>query len=482
MKVLLIHAPKSGQVWAGVPDVFNDKHAYLYPPLAVMYLSSWLKRHTQHQVQVIDGVVDDLSYVEVGARAAAFKPDVIGISATSSHSLVDVRGCIEAVRRTCPGAFVVLGGAHVNAFPELSLALDVDAAIHGDGEVPLTRLLEALESGEDLEGVPGIILRGPGGELLVGEPAPPVEDLDSLPFPDRAACPPIKYFTPGMRGGRNTTMMSSRGCPHQCVFCDVPHRYRARSPENVVDEIVECVERHGIDDIHFVDDLFNVSPQRVMDISEEILRRGVKVGWGYKASIRQTTREMIRLAKRAGCYRMHYGVETFTEHGLEALNKKATVEEIRQVVQMTKEEGVKVIVYMIIGSPHERTAQEILDVIPFMHDLAPDYVVYSLFTPYPDAPIFAEGVARGLWEADVWERFMRDPRPDHGLPTTWNEHISKEELLQVFKRVNNAFYFHPRTMARTFSRIRTRAELHHILLGGFQLARMWFLRSKSTSI
>lgn len=483
MKILLLHVPKRHQVWAGVPNVFNDRFAYLFPPLAVMYLSSWLKRHGRHQVEVIDCVVEDLDYPEITTRAARLQPDVIGVSATSSHSLVDVRRSIEAVREACPGAFVVLGGAHVNSFPELAARLPgVDAAIQGDGEEPLRRLLDTLEDGGELEQVPGILLLRPDGTVFRGGLAHPIEDLDSLPFPDREACPPRRYFTPGMKGQRTTTMMSSRGCPHRCVFCNVPTRYRARSPENVVDEIEECVRRYGIQDIHFVDDLFNVTPERVMAISELILSRDLRVWWGYKASIRQTTREMIRLARRAGCYRMHYGVETFTEDGLKALNKNATVEEIEAVFRMTKEEGVKAIAYMIIGCPHETSAEQILEVVPFMRRLAPSYVVYSLFTPYPDAPIFAEGAARRLWPADCWERFMLDPTEAYDLPTAWEEHLGKDELLRVFKAVNNRFYFHPGTLVRTALSLRTSAELRRILLGGFQLLRMAFLRPDQRQI
>jgi len=466
-----------------VPSVFNDKYAYLFPPLAVMSLSAWLKRHTSHDVHVLDGVVEDLDSAGIERRVDGLRPDVVGISATASHNMVNVDRCIKAVRRATPDAFVVMGGPHVNAFPELSARLPgVDACIHGDGEEPLVRLIEVIEEGGDLHDVPSIVLLEPDGSVFRGEPHPAIHDLDVLPFPDREACPPGKYYTPGMRGGRTTTMMSSRGCPMNCVFCNVPGRYRAHSPERVVDEIAEAVDRHGIEDIHFVDDLFNVSAERVMQISELILQRGLKVWWGYKASVRHTTPEMIRLAKRAGCYRMHYGVETFTDKGLKALNKKATVEEIQQVFRMTQAEGVKAIAYMIMGCPHEETAQEILDVVKFMRKLAPDYVVYSLFTPYPDAPIFAEGVEKGLYPADVWERFMLEPTPDHDLPTAWEEHLSKEELLRLFKIVNRSFYFHPRTLLKTFASIRTRAELKHILLGGLQLGRMELLRSGQSRI
>ncbi len=448
-----------------------------------MALSAYLKAHTSHEVHVLDGVVDDLNFKEVGSRAAALGPDLVGISASATHSLVNVVRTIEAVRAACSNAFILIGGPHVSAFPIQAARLPgVDAAIRGDGEVPICRLLEALEHGGGLEEVPGILLPQPDGTVYMNPEEYREHDMDRLPFPDRDACPPGKYFTPGMRGSRTTTMLGSGGCPHNCTFCNVPHKYRARSPESVVEEMAECVNRFGIQDIHFLDDLFNITTNRVMEISELILRRDLKIWWGYKSSVRKTSREMIKLARRAGCYRMHYGVETFTDHGLKALEKKASVDEIEAVFRMTREEGVKPIAYMIMGNPHEQSADEILAMIPFLHRIRPSYVVISLYTPYPDAPIFQEGAKLGLYPADIWEQWMLAPTTEHSLPTAWEEHLSKAELLALFKTMHRRFYGHPRTLLRTFTDLRTAAELKHVLLGGFQLARMELLRADSRRI
>jgi anaerobic magnesium-protoporphyrin IX monomethyl ester cyclase len=483
LKVLLIHTPKTHQVWAGVPDVFNDRHAYLFPPLAVMGLSSYLKANTHHTVDVLDGVVDNLNFDDITTRVRASQPDVVGISATATHTLVNVAKSIKAVRAARPDIKIIMGGAHVTAFPELAARLPgIDLAIQGDGEEPLAQVLDALESDGPLEGIPGILIPRDDGTVYANAETFREENLDNLPFPDREACPPGKYFTPGMRGARTTTMMGSRGCPSQCTFCNVPHKYRARSPESVVEEMAECVNRHGIQDIHFLDDIFNLTADRVMAISELILSRGLKIWWGYKSSVRNTTREMVQLAKRAGCYRIHFGVETFTDAGLKALRKTTNVDQIEQVFRMTREEGVKPIAYMIIACPHEKSVGEILPIVSFVQRLRPAYVVFSLFTPYPDAPIFKVGAEKGLYPADIWEKWMLDPTEFHDLPTAWEEHMTKAELLSLFKTVNRKFYLDPRTLARTFTGIQTVAELKHVLLGGFQLARMEMLKADSRRI
>jgi len=434
-------------------------------------------------VDVLDCIPADLNFAQIAEHVKKTRPNVVGISITATHNLVNVAKSIKAIRLASPEVFIVVGGAHVNSFPDQAIKLKgIDAAIFGDGEIPLTALLATLESGGDIKQVPNILLLEKDGSVFRGPRLPNEDDLDIFPFPDRRACPPGKYFTPGMKGALATTMMSSRGCPFNCVFCNVPHSFRTRSAKNVVDEMEECANRYGIQDIHFIDDLFNITAERVMEISEELLRRNVNIWWGYKGSVRQTNREMIRLAKRAGCYRMHYGVETFTPEGLLALNKKVTLDEIFEIFRITQEEDVKAIAYMIVGCPLEKTAKEILAADKFIKKLKPNYVVYSLFTPYPDAPVFKEGVSKGLWEADCWENFMLNPVEDHNLPTAWEEHLSKPELLDVFKKLNRRFYFHPLTLAKTFFAIRSWAELKRIFLGGLSLIRMELLKAGSKDI
>ncbi|MCZ7586244.1 MAG: hypothetical protein M5R36_24605 [Deltaproteobacteria bacterium] len=144
--------------------------------------------------------------------------------------------------------------------------------------------------------------------------------------------------------------------------------------------------------------------------------------------------------------------------------------------RMTQEEGVMAIAYMIIGCPHEKTKPQIMQVHDYLMDIAPNYVVYSLFTPYPDAPAFQDGVDAGLWPADCWEKFMLDPRENHGLPTAWEEHLSKAELLQVFKEINRKFYFHPKTLFRTALNLSTFSELRRVVRGGISLIKLESLK------
>jgi radical SAM superfamily enzyme YgiQ (UPF0313 family) len=274
-------------------------------------------------------------------------------------------------------------------------------------------------------------------------------------------------------------VLGSRGCPTKSVFCTVPHKFRARSPGNVVDEMEYCLNVHGIDDFHFIDDLFNSSVERVIAISEEILRRNLELHWGYKASCKHVTPEMLRISARAGCYRMHYGVETGTNEGLAALNKVLTTDRIEEVFTWTKAAKIRSIAYMMVGCPHEETEEMIWRTAKFVSRLRPDYVVYALFTPYPDAPIWAEGVRRGLWERDAWLKFIRDPQPGYKLPTTWNEHFTEPQLFDIFKRLHRSFYFDPRVILKTLLTVDNPTHLKRLLHGGLSLLKLETIRAGS---
>ncbi len=481
MKVALVNPSKKHQVWAGVPDIFNMPDAYLFPPLGIMYISAYIRQKTSHQPYLFDCVQKDWSAEDVAKEIFALKPEVLGITA-NTHNLVSVVEVIQETRKLLPEIFIAIGGSHVTSFPEEAARLPgCDLAIRGDGEESFAILLDRIEAGQDWSDVPNLCFVR-DSEVIITEKLEPSPDLDAFPFPDREGLVLQGYFTPGMKEATSTTVMSSRGCPFNCSFCNVPHRYRTRSAKNIVDELEYCSKKLGIREFHFVDDIFNISAERVIEISEEIIARGLDIFWGYKAGCLGITEEMLETSRRAGCIRMHFGVETWNDEGLEALNKKARVKDIRRTFAMTREAGIRPIAYMIVGSPHETSPSEILQAAAFTRSLKADYVVFSLFTPYPDAPIFEEGVKLGLWDADCWKKFMLDPTREYDLPTVWNEHIGKDELVKLLKQVHNRFYFAPSTLLRTAISIRTIPEFLRLAQGGIILLKLQFLPSRKRRI
>lgn len=481
MQIALINPPKTFQVWAGVPDIFNMPDAYLFPPLGIMYLAGFLKQRTRHVPFLFDAVAQAWSAEQVAAQAIATGASVLGVTA-NTHNLVNVAEVIAEARRLQPNITVLLGGSHVNSFPEEAARLPgVDVVIRGDGEETLANFLDCLESGKDWKQLDNLAYLENGQPRLTTLREPD-SDLDLCPFPDREGLASDAYYTPGMKMAKATTIISSRGCPFNCAFCSVPHRYRTRSPKNIVDELEYCNRKLGIQEFHFIDDIFNITTDRVMAISQEILNRNLKIFWGFKAGCKAVNENMLSLARKAGCIRMHYGVETWSDEGLISMNKQTRLADIKPAFAMTRKAGIRPIAYLIIGCPHEKTPADVLKVVPFVKSLNPDYVVFSLYTPYPDAPIFKEGVAKGLWDADCWKKFMRNPTRTYELPTVWNEFMTKEQLVELLKRVHNGFYFSPGVMLRTLASMRTLPELIRLIQGGMILLKLQILKSNTRRI
>lgn len=481
MKVVLVNPPKIHQVWAGIPDLFNSQDIYLFPPLGIMYLSGYLKKYGSHQVELLDCVADRLTAPEAAQKIREMEPQAVGIT-TLTHNLADVFSLVQGIKELLPQTQVILGGPHTYVFPRRAAALKgVDAVIRGDGEETLLEWLNCLENRGDKSQVQGVLYRE-GNEIRENPPRPLSRDLDALPFPDRRALLDKPYFTPAIRSGTCATLISARGCPFRCVFCSTHKTFRQRSASNIVDEILEVVEDLGIKEIYFIDDTFNATPRRVMEICGEILKRGLKFSWGFKASPATVTLEMLKLAKEAGCTKVHYGVETGTQEGLRALGKKATLEQTFEAFKLTRKAGIRSIAYMMMGCPFEKTPQDILQLKDFVLKLNPDYVVHSIFSPYPDAPIFQEGVEKGIYPPDCWDKFIDNPTEKYDLPTCWEEHLNKAQLVEVLKELHRGFYFNPRIVLRTLFSVKTPQELKRILLGGLSLLRFEALNPRDRRI
>ena len=485
MKVLLINPPRLNSIWCGVPGIFNGKDQHLFPPQGIMYLSAYLKKYTDYDVKIMDPNADLIGLEEIERRMRSYAPDVVGLT-TMTHNLIDVHACVKMAKKLNPDIHVVLGGPHAMHFREEAIALSgVDTIVfERDGEEPFAEWLETLEGKRRPEDVLGVYYKDKSGEIHRNADRPVNKDLSRFPFPDRTGINLSDYYTPGMNGKLATTIVTSRGCPNGCNFCLSTSAFAMRPPKDIVDEMIICQEM-GIEEVLFVDDIFNAPTKRVIDISEEIMRRGVKMSWAFKGTIRNTTYEMLKIAKQAGCERGHFGVENGTEEGLKALNKTVmNLEKCRQVFKWCKELDMMGIAYIMIGTPADKDFAEIMKTVEFVQQIDPAFVVYAITSPYPDTPLWKKGAELGLWDEQIWERFMLDPTPERAaeIPTMWNQYMSREELLDAFKKINRAFYFDPAIIWRTLRRCSNFNAVKRIAQGGLAIAKLQFLKASGRDI
>lgn len=457
MHVLLINPPRENELLGNNPAIVDEERGY-NPPLGLLYLAGYLEQFTDHQVEVLDAQVEELSYDALQAEIRRRRPDLVGLTAMT-FTLLDVIKTARLVKAVNPATPVVLGGPHVHLYPEETLAIpEVDYLVLGEGEAAFAELLERIGDPAALAQVQGIAFRA-NGRTTITDIRPLEDDLDRLPFPARHLTPYQKYSSVIARRAPITTMFTSRGCPYQCIFCDRPHlgkKFRARSAKNVVDEMEECIAM-GIREFLVYDDTFTIQRQRVLDVCDEIIRRKLDIGWDIRARVNTVDAEMLRRLRQARCERIHYGVEAGTDRVLKILQKGITLEQARQAFQETKRAGISTLAYFMLGAPTE-TREDILQTISFARELDPDFVHITIVTPFPGTKLYSMGLQQGRFTHDFWSEFAANPTADF-QPQYWEEHLTREELQELVTYAYKSFYGRPGYILRRLAQVRSAGEL-----------------------
>ena len=396
-----------------------------------------------------------------------FLPDVIGIQAMT-FTMIDVNIIGALARENLPGAKIVIGGPHAHIFPEETISLPyVDFVVMGEGEESFTSLCENIGRPDKLKSIKGLLYKENGSIVKTGPPEV-IKDLDSLPFPARDLTPYKKYYSLIAKTRPVTTVFTSRGCPFKCLFCDRPHlgkAFRARSPENIVDELEQCVKM-GIREFLFYDDTFTVDIKRAVAVCREIKKRGLNIIWDIRARVDCVTEEFLDEFKSSGGERIHYGVEAGTDRILKELKKGITVEEVKRAFLMTRKRGIKILAYFMIGSPSE-TEKDIRETIFLAIKLKPDYVHFSITTPFPGTELYRLGMEKKIFR-DFWREFALAPAPDF-TPFFWEEHLSREKLKELLKQAYKSFYLRPSYIIGDILKIRSCGEFKNKLKAGVKL-------------
>jgi len=458
MKILLINPPRSDSIVADMSDFF-DKSAGTYPPLGLMYLASSLAQSGKPEIRILDAGPQELDYSGIGGEISLFAPDVVGIT-TLTFSLPAVLKTAAAVKAVDRNIAVVLGGPHATIYPEETLAFpDVDYVVMGEGEAVFAKLVDAIYNHRVPEELGSIGFKS-GDRLHVNHGFSFIDDLDKLPFPSVGLIRTDRYFSVLSSRRRTMIMMSSRGCPFRCIYCDRPHlgkKFRGRSPINVVDEIEVYVRKYGITDIKFFDDTFTVNRQRVLDICSEIQRRKLAVTWSVRARVNTVDGNLLDAMKNSGLNSISFGIESGSQEVLDNLQKGTTVEQAADAVRLCRKLGIEVLGDFILGCPGERREQ-IEETIRCSRRLGLDYAQFTVMTPYPSTELYRVGLEKKILVKDYWREFARKPDSSFETPV-WTEFFSKEELVGLLKKAYRSFYFRPAYVMGRLRRIRSIAEV-----------------------
>ena len=461
LKVALVYPPY-GPV-RNEPGIKTVKENYgIFPSLSLLYVAGILEA-AGCEVAFIDAHAEGLSLDETVARLRRFGPSYVGYTLTT-YLFFQSMDWVKAIRQQLEVP-VIVGGVHLSIYPRETLGYpEIDFAVTGEAERALPDLLAALVDGGDLSRVRGIAYKRPDGAVVVTPSAKDV-DVDEAPFPARHLIDNSIYYSFISQYRNFSCFITSRGCPYKCIFCEQGSKpFRARSPGNVADELEICVKEHGIRELDFFDSSFTIRKQRVIDICDEIKRRKLDIVWAARTRVDCITDDVLKAMRSAGCNRIYYGIESGNREILQTLKKSTSLEMYRDVVSLTKKNGINTFGYFMVGNPYE-TEATIRQTIRLALELDLDYAQFSTVTPMPATEMYTlllKETGRDYWREHI------EAGVDENIPRPLCD-MSDAEIQRWCRLAYLRFYYRPKYIARALGRLKSREELGRSIQTAWQM-------------
>ncbi len=438
----------------------------IIPPLGIAYIGAVLEQ-AGHDVAIYDCQLD-ITHEELTRRLILDDPELVGISATTPTfpSALQVG---KEVKQSLPETITVIGGVHVTALPREVMSFDCfDIGVLGEGEETMEELSAhiARKGTSNLKKVAGIIYRD-GGRIKITGRRPPIKDLDSLPYPARHLLSPLSEYRPTPASYRQLPLahlMTTRGCPYQCTFCDrsiFGSKYRARSVNNVMGEIAEVVEKYGVREIKFFDDTFTLDKKRVSAICREFKERKLDLEWSCLTRVDSVTKEMLTEMRDAGCWQVLFGLESGDPRMLSLLKKGTTVEQNRRAVRLAQSVGLSVRADFIVGTPGE-TKDSMERTLEFAIQMNMDFAHFNKFTPYPGTELYHRLIDEG-YTFDFVTRSCS--QLDHTYTMYSPDGMTGEELSSFVDKAYKSYYLRSEYIFKQLSKIRSLTDVDRMIKG-----------------
>ncbi|MDP8222762.1 MAG: cobalamin-dependent protein [Candidatus Lernaella stagnicola] len=446
MRLLLINPAETLVVRANLPDEIEAVRGN-NPPINLLQVAAAARRDGHAEVSLIDAHAEDLTPVQVAARAHRLQPDLIGLTAVS-FTMPAARAQAQALQEALPETPRWLGGLQPFLYPAETLALpEFDGLIRGEGEHPLATLCRHGGEKSRLGDEPGFYFQRDGALIDTGV-APTVADLDTLPQPAYDLLRPELYGSVLTDLHPVANAVTSRGCPYHCTYCSrsvTGKRFRAHGPAYVVENFRRAHDL-GFAALLVYDEVFTIDKARVLAICDGLRHAGIDLPWMARATIGTVDEEMMRAMAAAGCRWITFGIESGSPAVLRRLGRPTDLETARQVFAAARRVGLKTLAYFMVGNPDE-SAADIAQSAAFMVRLDPDHVHLAVYTMYPATPLYDEAVEKGLLPADLWREFATDPASAFTAPH-WPGSFSADDLFAIVRRLYRRFYLRPRVIWR----------------------------------
>jgi radical SAM superfamily enzyme YgiQ (UPF0313 family) len=428
----------------------QTKSGTLYYPFWLSYATGVLM-NSEHEVFLLDAIAKKLIFSETLKEIKKFNPDLLVVETSTPTFKSDLK-FLEKVK-TEVGTKIALVGTHVSVFPEEALkSRAVDFVARKEYDYTILELANTLEKKADLKKVLGLSFKKEG-KIIHNPDRPPIQDLDALPFVSQVYKKflDVRDYRYALALHPMIQILSSRGCPNLCTFCDWPQTfmgrfYRTRSPENFVNELEYITnEMPEIKEIFIEDDTFTINKERVIKICDLIKERKLDIIWS--ANVRADIPfYVLKKMKDAGCRILIVGYESGNQQILNNVKKGITLEQAEKFTIAAKNAGLKIFGCFMIGLPGE-TKETIEQTFRFAKKLNPDMVFFQQAVPFPGTEFYNWCKQNGYLVTEDFSKWLDSNGQLDFLVSYPN--LSREEMRKIRDKLMIEFYFSPKHIWQT---------------------------------
>ncbi|MEN8221159.1 MAG: radical SAM protein [Pseudomonadota bacterium] len=411
-------------------------------PNDMSYAAATLKKKG-YEVYFKDFQTEKLSVEDMVREFSRFKPDVVFVSITNTTIFDDLR-LLRKLKEIIPQVMIILKGA-LFFDPEDSmlaqLDLDhIDYLIGGEADFVIADLVDAhFHEPENISSLRGILYRD-GKRWIRTDFSTWEKDVDNLPIPDRSIINNRLYVRPDT-GQSQATITTSRGCPASCIYCLTPtisgRKVRYRTPESIIEELRDCYHNHGIRNFFFKSDTFTINPYWVRAVCDGINGSELagRIEWVANSRVKPLEADTLKIMRDAGCWLVAFGFETGSAETIKKIRKGATVEDNLRAARLTKEAGLKLFGFYLIGLPWENW-EHLEATRQHMFENDADFIELHLAVPYHSTPLYDIAKQEGLINGTIVGKDY------FNAPTLGTKYLKVKEL-EEFRR-NTLLKYHLR--------------------------------------
>jgi radical SAM superfamily enzyme YgiQ (UPF0313 family) len=432
------------------------------PPVGLAYLAAIL-RDMGVRVSTLMADACGIDTDRAVQQIIEKRPDILGIS-VATPAVNNTARIVTKVKKVLPAIQAISGGPHATLFPDEMIKNGIDVVVRGEGEQSIADLILHYQGKIDISSIEGISY-GIDGRVFHTPDRKLIKDLNELPFPAWEVFPVKKYESTFKRARLSLPILTSRGCPGKCTFCYkgvFGSRFRVRSPESVLKEVLYLKDNFEIEEFSIIDDCFTIHPKRSMEFCDLLIKNNIKIHWSLPAGIRvdNVTEDLLKKLKTAGCYRVGLGIETGNAEIMKFIKKGITLEQAKMAVSLSKKIGMECTANFMIGNLHE-TADTVNDTIQFAITLDPDYAQFTRAIPFPGSKMYATLKSQGKIITDNWDDY------DYLVTDTKifiHDNLSHETIQKKMKEAYKRFYLRPSFIYRETKKSLSKEGLRKLLI------------------